>query len=34
MKLRAGASWPDHGFIFTDATGEPLDLEMFGIGKK
>jgi integrase len=23
-KLKAGASWSDHGFIFTDKTGEPL----------
>ncbi|MCI0390338.1 MAG: site-specific integrase [Acidobacteria bacterium] len=26
MRLRAGASWSDHGFIFTDTTGEPLKL--------
>jgi len=25
-RMKAGASWPDHGFIFTDETGEPLDL--------
>jgi integrase len=24
MKLKAGATWSDHGFIFTDKTGEPL----------
>ncbi len=24
-RLRAGAAWADHGFIFTTGTGEPLD---------
>jgi len=27
MRLRAGAEWTDHGFIFTDATGEPLKFQ-------
>jgi integrase len=26
QKMKAGASWPDHGFIFTVATGEPISL--------
>jgi len=26
MRLKAGAAWSDHGFIFTDAAGEPLKI--------
>jgi len=28
MKLKAGSTWTDHGFIFTDEAGEPLKIYM------
>lgn len=26
QRMKAGANWPDHGFVFTDEIGEPLNL--------
>src|SRR5262249_21278122 len=34
MRMKAGASWSDHGFIFTDETGEPLKLPTVRKGYK
>ncbi|HKE04988.1 MAG TPA: site-specific integrase [Blastocatellia bacterium] len=28
MRMKAGASWSDHGFIFTDEVGEPLKIHV------